>query len=72
LRLEDCEEGEEAISGQGKVVMKEADSDIVQRQLAELAQQVIHVIPACNEETDVLVEEFDSLKNGILIMESQM
>ena len=72
LLLKDQEEPEEAESGQGEIVMKEADSDVVQQQLFELAQQVIHVIQACNEEKDILEEEFDSLKNGILIMESQL
>jgi len=44
----------------------------VQRQLSELAQQIVNVIEACNEEKDLLEEEFDSVKNGILIMESRL
>ena len=70
--LNDCEEADEAEGGQGKVVMKEADAHLVQQQLSELAKQVVYVIQACNEENDVLEEEFDFLTNGILIMESQM
>jgi len=50
--------------------MREADTDLVQKQLSELAQQVAHIIPACNEENDILEDKFDSQKNGILIMES--
>jgi len=53
-------------------VTKEADSDLVQQQLSELAQQVVLVIMACIEEKDVVEEEFDTLKNGILIVESRL
>jgi len=53
LLLKDHEEPEEAVSGQGEIVMKEADSDLVQQQLSELGQQVVHVIQACNEEKDI-------------------
>ena len=42
----------------------------MQQQLSELAQQVVHVILVCNEEKDILEEEFNSLKNGMIIMES--
>jgi nitrous oxidase accessory protein NosD len=48
------------------------DNDLVQKQLTELAQQVVHVIQAWNEEKGILVEEFNSLRNGIMIMESQL
>jgi hypothetical protein len=40
--------------------------------LSELAQQVVHVIQACNEGKVVLEEEFDSVRNGILIIESRI
>lgn len=42
------------------------------KQLSELAQQVVHVIEACNQQKDILEEEFDSIRNGILIMESRL
>jgi len=72
LLLKEQEEPEEAEEGQGEVQMTEANSDLVQKQLSELAQQIVHVIKACNEEKDVLKEDFDSVKNGILIMESRL
>jgi hypothetical protein len=72
LLLEEPEEAKEAESGQSKVEMREPDNDLVQKQLSELAQQVVHVIQACNEEKDILEDEFDKLKNGILILESQL
>ena len=50
--------------------MTEANTDLVQKQFSELAQQIVHVIKACNEEKDILEEEFGSVKNGIMIMES--
>jgi len=52
--------------------MLEPNTDLVQKRLSELAQQIVHVIEACNEEKDVLEEEFDSVKNGIVIMESRL
>jgi len=72
LLLKSQEEPDETRSGQGEVVMTEANTNLVQKQLSELAQQTVHVIQACNEEKDVLEEEFDSLKNGIIIMESRL
>ena len=44
----------------------------MQEQLSELAQQIVHVIEACYEEKDVLEGEFDSVKNGIVVMESRL
>jgi hypothetical protein len=52
------------------VELTKASTDLVHKQLLELAQQTVHVILACNNEKDVLEEEFDTLKNGIRIMES--
>jgi hypothetical protein len=52
--------------------MDKPNTDLVQIQLSELAQQIVHVIQACNEEQDILEEDFDSLKNGIITMESQL
>lgn len=63
---------EEAEEGQGELEMPDANSGLVQRQLSELAQQIIHFILACNEEKDVLEEEFDSLKNVITILDSRL
>ena len=72
LLLKEQEEPEEAEQGQGEIQMSEANPDLVQKQLSELAQQIVHVIEACNEEKDILKEDFDSVRNGILIMESRL
>jgi len=72
LLLKEQEEPEEALEGQGEVEMLEPDTDLVQKQLLDLAQQIVHVIEACNQEKDLLEEDFDSIKNGILIMESRL
>jgi len=72
LLIKEQEEPEEALEGQGDIEMLEPGTDLVQEQLSELAQQIVHVIAACNEEKDVLEEEFDSVKNGIVIMESRL
>jgi len=58
--------------GQGEVEMSETNPDFVQEQLSELAQQVVHRIQACDEEKGLLEEELDSVRNGILIMESRL
>jgi predicted nucleic acid-binding Zn-ribbon protein len=42
----------------------------VQKQLSERAQQIVHIIQPCNQENDILEEQFDSLNNGLLSMES--
>jgi predicted nucleic acid-binding Zn-ribbon protein len=72
LLLKEQEELEEALEGQGEVQMSEANPDLVQEQLSELAQQIVHVIEACNEGKDILEEDFDSVRNGIMIMESRL
>jgi len=72
LLLKEQEEPEEAPEGQGEVQMTEENPDLVQRQLSELAQQIVHVIRACNEEKDIMKEDFDSVRNGIMIMESRL
>jgi hypothetical protein len=48
LLLKEQEEPEEALEGQGKVQMSEANPDLVQKQLSELAQQIVRVIEACH------------------------
>ena len=72
MLLKEQEEPKAAEEGQREVEMLEASPSLVQRQLLELAQQIVHVIDACNEEKEVLEEECDSVKNGILIMESRL
>jgi len=72
LLLKDHEEPEEALEGQGEVVMAEANTDLVQEQLSELAQQVMHVIQACNEEKEIIEDDFESVKNNIRILETRI
>ena len=70
LLIKEQAEPEEALEGQGEIDMLELNTNLVQGQLSELAQQIVHVIEACNSEKDVLKEEFDSVRNGIVILES--
>ena len=72
MLLKEQEEPEEALEGQGEVQMLETSPDLVQEQLSELAQQIAHVIEACNEEKDLIKEDFVSVGNGIKIMESRL
>jgi hypothetical protein len=50
LLLKEQEEPPEAASSQGEIEMMKASSDLVQKPLSELAQQIVHVIEACNNE----------------------
>jgi len=52
--------------------MIDENSDLLQKQLSELTEQIVHVIQACNKEKDQLEEEFNSIRNGILIMECRL
>jgi len=72
LLIKEQAEPEEAPEGQGEVEMLILNTDLVQEQLSELAQQIVHVIEACDEEKDILEEECDSVKNGMVIMESRL
>lgn len=71
MLLREHEAPPEAPRGQGVIEMTE-DSDLVQKQLSELAQQVMHVITAYNEQNDLIEEKFHSVRNVILIMESRL
>jgi len=72
LLIKEQEEPDEAVEGQREIGMVEPNADLVQEQLSESAQQIVHVIEVCNEEKEVLQEEFDSVRNGIVIMESRL
>ena len=72
MLLIEQEEPEGAPEGQGEIQMTEANTDLVQKQLLELPQQIVHVIEACNKEKDILKEDYDSVKNRILIVESRL
>jgi len=45
-------------------------SNLVQKQLSDLAWQVVHIIEDCKEEKEILQEQFNSVKNTILILEA--
>jgi len=72
LLLKAHEEPEEAEERQGEVAMWEVNSDLVQNQLSELAQQVMHVIQACNEEKEIIEDDFESVENNIQILETRI
>jgi len=63
---------EEAELGQGELEIQDASSTLVQKQLLELAQQVVHIIQACNEEKEVQEDEFESVKTNIKILETRI
>jgi hypothetical protein len=56
---------EEAEEAQGELEMPDANSNLVQKQLSELAQQVGHIVQACKEEKEILEDEFESVKANI-------
>jgi hypothetical protein len=72
LLLKEQQEPQHVASRQGEAKMQEADTDLVQKQLSELAQQVVYGIQSCNKEKHNFEDQFDLLKNGILIMDSRM
>jgi hypothetical protein len=53
---------DEAEEGQGEHEIPDANSNLDQRHLSELAQQVVHMVQACNEENKFLEEEFESVE----------
>jgi len=56
LVLKSHEEPEEALNSQGDVEMSEPSNNLVEKQVSELAQHMVHLIQACSEEKDVLEE----------------
>jgi len=63
---------EEEEEGQGEREMTDANSNLVQKQLSELAQQVVHIVHACNEEKELLEDKFESFKANTEILESRI
>ena len=72
MLLKTHEEPDDAEEGVGEVEMTEASTDLVQNQLSELAQQVMHVIQVCNEEKEIIEDDFESVKNNIWILETRI
>jgi len=52
--------------------MGEAHSNLVQDQLSEHGQQVMHVIQACNEEKEIIEDDSESVKNTNQILETRI
>jgi hypothetical protein len=69
-QMKAMEAPEEAELGQGELEMEDASSSLVQKQLSKLAQQVVHIIQACNEEKEVLDDKFESVKADSEILET--
>jgi hypothetical protein len=70
--MKEIEFPEEAEQGQRALEMPDASSDLVQKQLSELAQHVVHIMQACNEEKVILEDEFDLVQANIDILETRV
>jgi hypothetical protein len=57
-QLKEIEFPGEAVQGQGELEMIDDSSNLVQKQLSELVQQVVHMVPAGNVEIEILEDEF--------------
>jgi predicted nucleic acid-binding Zn-ribbon protein len=71
-QMKPIEYPQEAEEGQGEFEMPDANSNLVQKQLSEHAQQVVHIVHAGNEEKEILEDEFESVKANIEIVESRI
>jgi hypothetical protein len=71
-QLKAIEFPDEAEHGQGELHMADANSNLVQKQLSELAQQVVNIMQACKEEKEVLEDEFESLQANIQIPDTRV
>jgi len=72
LLLKSHKEPEKAQEEHGEVQMSEANSDLVQDQLSELAQHVMHVIRVYNQEKEITEDDFELVKNNIQILETRI
>jgi len=68
--IKEAAEPEEAELGIGEVSMPEADP--VQGRLEQISQQMMHVVQACNEEKEIIEEEFLSVRQDLEILESSI
>jgi len=62
----------EAEECHGELKIPDANSNLIQRQLSELAQEVVHIVQACNEEIEMLRDEFESVWANIEIPGSRI
>jgi hypothetical protein len=63
---------EQADEGEGELEISDANANLFHKLLSELAQQVVHVVQTCNEEKELLENEFDSFKPNSEILERRM
>jgi len=57
--LKEQEELDEAELGIEEVAMRDQPRDVVQEQLARLAQQLMHIVEACNTENGTIMDRFE-------------
>jgi len=60
---------DEAEQGLGELEMQVKNPNLVQTQLSELVQLVVDIVQACNEEKELLEDEFESVQANIKILE---
>jgi len=68
--IREHEKPAEAIEGLGEVEM--AESDLVTTKLQELIQQMVHVVQACNEEKELIEDEFVAIRQDLEFLETQI
>jgi len=68
--IKEPEEPEELELGIGEVLMPEADP--VQGKLEQISQQMMHMVQACNEEKEIIEEEFLSVREDLGILEGRI
>jgi len=61
---------EGAEEGLGELQIPDANSKLVQKEMSELAQQVMHIGQACNEEKELLENEFELVRANITFLET--
>jgi hypothetical protein len=63
-------EAEEPLAGLGEVKMAELDP--VRTKLQELMQQMVQVVQACNEEKELIEDEFVAVRQDLELLETQI
>jgi hypothetical protein len=72
IHMKVIEYPEETQDSQGELEMPDANSNLVQKQLSELMQQVVYIVQACNEEKELLEAEFESVWANIEILDGRI
>jgi hypothetical protein len=71
-QMRPIEAPEEADLGHRELEMQDVSSSVVQKRLLELAQQVVQIIQAWNEDKEVVEDEFELLKANLEILETRI